>query len=132
MFKESSKLCSNLEWASNCCLMLIINEQFFIYIYIMTRISYIQWNDDGVCFVLDQHTSLDLNSAISLKQQSVGKYAAPLQQIILILSQPVWILSGEEASNTNFIVFGLTKQWIEPTIYQPIGMQTHNYTTNAI
>jgi hypothetical protein len=66
----------------------MLNEQFFIYI--MTRISYIKWDDDGICFVLDQHTSLDLNSAISLKQQSVGKYVAPLQQIILILSQPVF------------------------------------------
>jgi hypothetical protein len=29
------------------------------------------WDDDDVCFVLDQHAELDLHSASSLKQQSV-------------------------------------------------------------
>ena len=46
------------------------NEQFFIYV--IARTSYIQWNDDDVRFVLDQHAELDLYSANSLKQQSVG------------------------------------------------------------
>ena len=57
---------------------------------------------------------LDIYSASSLKQQSAGRYVAPLGHIILIPSQPVFdlstkccILSGE-ATNTNFIVFGLT------------------------
>jgi len=36
--------------ASDYCL--TPNEQFFSYI--MARISYIQWNDDDVHFVLDQ------------------------------------------------------------------------------
>jgi len=31
------------------------NEQFFSYIGIMTRTSYIQWDDDDIRFVLDQH-----------------------------------------------------------------------------
>jgi len=30
------------------------NEQF--YSYIMTRTSYLRWDDDGARFVLDQHT----------------------------------------------------------------------------
>ena len=29
-----------------------------------------QWDDDEVCFVLDQHAELDFYSASSLKQQS--------------------------------------------------------------
>ena len=33
-------------------------EQFFSS-YIMMRTSYIQWDDDGIYFVLDQHTLLD-------------------------------------------------------------------------
>jgi len=41
----------------------------------MARISNIQWNDD-VCFVLDQHALLDLHSASSLKQQSLGIHDA--------------------------------------------------------
>jgi len=48
---------------------------------------------DDVRFVLDQHAELDIYSASSLKQQSVGKHVAPLGHIILITSQPVFALS---------------------------------------
>jgi hypothetical protein len=64
------------------------NEQFFSHI--MVRPSYIQWNDDDICFVLDQHADLDFYSAISLKQQSAGRHVAPLWHIILIPSQQVF------------------------------------------
>ena len=53
----------------------------------------------------------------------VGRNVAPLQQIILIPSQPIFdlapqccVLSGDTAT-TNFIVFALTQQGLEPTIY---------------
>jgi hypothetical protein len=49
-----------------------------------------QWDDDEVDFVQDQHADLDLYSASSLKQQSAGRHVAPLGQIILIPSQPVF------------------------------------------
>ena len=52
-----------------------------------------QWDDDEVHFVLDQHAELDFYSASSLKQQSVGRYVAPLGHIILILRQHVFALS---------------------------------------
>jgi len=52
-----------------------------------------QWNDDEVRFVLDQHAELDFYSASSLKQQSAGRYVAPLWYIILIPSQPVYSFS---------------------------------------
>ena len=52
-----------------------------------------QWDDDEVHFVQDQHAELDLYSASSLKQQSAGRHVAPLGQIILIPSQPVFALS---------------------------------------
>ena len=48
------------------------------------------WDDDDVRFVLVQHAYLDFYSASSLKQQSAIRYAAPLQHIILIQSQPVF------------------------------------------
>jgi hypothetical protein len=48
------------------------------------------WDDD--CFVLGQHAEFDFYSAISLKQQSVGRDIAPLEHIILISSQPVFAL----------------------------------------
>jgi hypothetical protein len=49
-------------------------------------LSYIiQWDDDEICFVLDQHSELDFYSASSLKQQSAGRHVAPLGHIILCL-----------------------------------------------
>jgi hypothetical protein len=47
-------------------------------------------DDDEVHFVLDQHAELDFYRASSLKQQSGGRHVAPLGQIILIPSQPVF------------------------------------------
>jgi hypothetical protein len=35
--------------------------------YIMTRTSYIRWDDNDVCFILDQHAKLDFYSANTLK-----------------------------------------------------------------
>jgi len=41
-------------WVSDCGLM--PSEKFFSYI--MARTSYIQWEDNDACFVLNQHTGL--------------------------------------------------------------------------
>ena len=49
-------------------------------------------DDDEVRFVLDQHAELDFYSSSSLKQ-STGRHAVPLGHIILIPSQPVFVLS---------------------------------------
>ena len=71
-----------------------------------------QWDDDEVGFY----------RAISLQQQSSDRHVAPPRHIILIPSQPVFALSPKycilswEATNTNFIVFGLTRFGFEPTI----------------
>jgi len=48
-----------------CCL--TPYEQFFSDI--MARTSYIRWEDDDVCFAVDQHAKLDFYSAISMKQR---------------------------------------------------------------
>ena len=55
----------------------------------------VQWDDDEVNFVQDQHTELALYSASSLKQQSPCRHVAvaPLGHIILIQSQPIFALS---------------------------------------
>jgi hypothetical protein len=50
----------------------------------------LQWDDDEVRFVLDQHAELDFYSASSLKQQSAGRHVAPDMSIP---SQPVVALS---------------------------------------
>jgi hypothetical protein len=41
------------------------------------------------------------------------------------------VLSGE-ATNTNFIVFGLTRPGIDPTIYRTRDEHANHYTTDAV
>ena len=41
------------------------------------------------------------------------------------------MLSGE-GTNTNFVVFGLTRPELEPTIYHTQGDHANNYTTNVV
>jgi hypothetical protein len=72
---------------------LVQMQQFLSYMYIMARTSYIQWNDDDVCFVLNQHAELDFYSASPLKQLSTGNHVVLLGRIILIPSQPVFALT---------------------------------------
>jgi hypothetical protein len=36
-----------------------------------------------------------------------------------------------EATNINFIVFGLIRPWLEATIYRPRGEHANHYTTDA-
>jgi hypothetical protein len=37
-----------------------------------------------------------------------------------------------EATNTNFIVFGLTRPGLDPTIYHTRGEHANHYTTDAV
>ena len=37
-----------------------------------------------------------------------------------------------EATNTNFIIFGLTQTGLEPTIYRTRNEHTNHYATDAI
>jgi hypothetical protein len=41
------------------------------------------------------------------------------------------MLSGE-ATNTNFIVFGLTRPGLQPTIYRTQGEHATKYATDAV
>jgi hypothetical protein len=52
-----------------------------------------QWDDDEVCFVLNQHAEINVYSASSLKQQYADRHVAPFAHIILIPSQPGVALS---------------------------------------
>ena len=66
-------------------------EEFFSYYKVTT--SYMRWDDDDVHFVLDTHAWLDVYSASLLKQQSAVRYVVLLGHIMLILSQPVFVLT---------------------------------------
>jgi hypothetical protein len=39
---------------------------------------------------------------------------------------------SEEATNTNFIVFGLTGLGLEPMIYCTLGEEANHYTADAV
>jgi hypothetical protein len=42
-----------------------------------------------------------------------------------------WVLSGA-GTNTNAIVFGLTRPWLESTIYRTRDEQANHYATDAV
>ena len=97
-----------------------------------------QWDDYEVHFVQDQHTELDFYSASSLNQKSAGRHVHPLGHIILIPSQPVFALSPSccmlsgKATNTDFIVVGLTRPGLKSTIYDTLGEHANHYATDAV
>jgi hypothetical protein len=62
----------------------------------------------------------------------------PIEDIIMIPSQPAFALSPEccvlsqEATTTNFIVFGFTQPVLKPMIYCTRSEHTNHYTTDAV
>ena len=72
------------------------------------------------------------------QQQSAARHVAPLGHITLIPSQPVFALSpyccvfSGEATNTNCIVFGLTRPELEPTIYRTRDEHANHNTTDTV
>jgi hypothetical protein len=66
------------------------NEQLCSYI--MARTSYIRWDYDDIRCLPNQHDKLYCYSA-SLLEQSVGKHISPLQDITLIPTQSVFVLT---------------------------------------
>ena len=79
-FRLSERLLFKAKWA-------------IFFIYIMTRTSYIQWDDSAVRFILDQQSYLDFYTARLLKQQYTGRHVAPLIHINLIQSQSLFTLT---------------------------------------
>ena len=86
----------------------------------------------------NQHAQYDFHSASSLRQQSVGRHVAPLEHIFLIPSQPVCSYSFilcvfiEKQHIPIFIVFGLIRPAIEPTIYHIRGEHANHYITDEV
>ena len=71
---------------------------------------------------------------LKLKQESAGKNVALLRHIILIPSKPVVALTpyfSIEAANTNSIVIGFTREWLEPTMYTTRGGRDNHHTTEG-
>ena len=71
--------------------------------------------------------------ASSLKQQSMGKHAAPLGQIILILSKPVIALIPQCSTNINIIVLSLTQTGAQiHIVYHTWGKHENHSTTDVV
>ena len=95
-----------------------------------------QWDDDDVRFVLDQNAELDFiahwNNSLRLDMLLHS------DTLFWFSSQPVFALSpsccvlSREATNTNFIVFGLTWPRLEPTIYCTRGEHANLYASDAV
>ena len=74
-------------------------------------------DDDGVCFVLDQHAELDFYNATALKQQSMCRHIVPLGHIFPIPSQPVFVLTPLcRVLNVKATDIALTRPGFAPTI----------------
>ena len=83
----------------------------------MSNFSAISWrhnryDDDDVCYVLDQHAKLGFYSATSLQQHSAGRHVPPFRHMTLILSQPLLLFNAACSMEKQLIpillVFGLT------------------------
>ena len=74
-------------------------------------------------FVRDQLVEFDFYSASSLKKQSVGIHStsshySDFEPTSFCYFTPSCCVLNGEATNTNFILFGLTQAGIEPAIYR--------------
>ena len=98
-----------------------------------------QWDDDEFRFVLDQHTEVDFLLVLAHWNNSPRIYMSPYsdtlswfrRQPLFALSSYCCMISGE-ATNTNNIVFGLTRSGLEHTIYSTRGEHANLYTTDAV
>ena len=98
----------------------------------------LHFNDMMMMLICTRPTRLIGKSSSWLKQPSVGRHVAPLGHIILIPSQPVFSLTpcnsviSREATNSNYIVYGLIRPRLEPTIYRTRGEHAYHYITDVV
>ena len=98
-----------------------------------------QWNDNDVCFVLDQHTWLDFYSAGSPKQQSAGRHVSPLwskswfsaKQSLLLFLNVACLAEKQHCYIYQFYSLWLNRPGLEFTIYHNQDEHANDYTTDA-
>ena len=118
-------------WVNGCCL--TPKEQIFSYT--MARTSYlIRRDDDDVRFVQHHHVFvicivLAHWHNMFLQLDTLFWFRAN-KTLIFVIS--LMLLLNREATNTNFIVFHLTRPWLEPTIYHTRFENANYYTTDAV
>ena len=90
-----------------------------IFFFIFPRISYIRWDNNEVNFILFQQAQLDFNYASSLKpslQIDISLHSVTLSRFRA--NQSLFFLLNVEclAEKQQIPIFGVTQQWLEPTI----------------
>ena len=104
---------------SDCCL--TPNEQCFSY-HGENKLNSMKWLWWGWwwCPLLTRSTCLvGVYGANSLKQEATGRHVALLGHIIMIPCQTIFTLTplnlalSGDLENYNFIVFGLTRKWLQ-------------------
>jgi hypothetical protein len=58
-------------------------------------------------------------------------YITPNNKKMVFALTPQYCVLRGEVTNTNVIIFGLTRRGLEPTIYRTPGEHTSHYTTDA-
>ena len=94
----------------------VVNHQIIIYVKLVFNQVLIMMST--LYYIVYQYAQLNIHSASS---QSAGRHVLPLERIIPVPSQSVFALSPQccmlsrGATNTNLIVFGLTRPGIATT-----------------
>jgi hypothetical protein len=94
------------------------------------------WDDDEVRFLLDQQVGFCIvvahwNNSLQIDMLLHSDTLSWFRAIQSALSPYCCVLCGE-ATNTNFIVFGLTRSGLEPMIYRTPDEYANHYSTDAV
>ena len=118
------------EWVSEW---LLFNAKWAIFSHIMKRTSYILmrwwwwW-----CLLCTRTTLLVRFSVLAHWNNSQRTYTHyPAYEPTSFSSYSLLLISGE-ATNTNFIAFGLTRLKLEPTIYHTGARQANHFTNDVV
>jgi hypothetical protein len=83
-----------------------------------------------MCFLCAKSSSLRaINHRIMCLMWTFFQWPSTLKNLVGVLTS-CCVLSGQ-ATNTNFIVFGLTRSGLEPTIYHTRGEHANQILSNA-
>ena len=99
---------------------------------------HIQWNDDDVRFVLDQHAEFDFysavhwsnNSRINMSQHSDTLSWFRVNQSLLFLLNAGCL--AEKQQIPILLLYSLTRSGFEPTIYPTRGKHASHNTIDAV
>jgi hypothetical protein len=116
---------------SHCCL--TTTQQFSSYIMARTSLFSMRWWWDPTCTRLSWIIIVlpHWNNSLRVDMSPGWTHYPDSEQPVFVLSIWCCVFRGE-ATNTNFIVFGLIRLGLEPTIYHTRGEHASHYNTDAV